>query len=123
MVSVTSASGYITPASRYHQRYQSRSSMFIRGLIPRNFAELAEAVPIEIKSREPYLVWKNMTKQCSVISSMTDSLVPCLHDPIFRNLDRRGISDYIGEMIIPELRIMRLTLYGIQPHNPAFCTL
>ena len=47
MVSVTSASRYITSASHYHPRYQSRSSMYIRGLIPRNFAELAEAVPIE----------------------------------------------------------------------------
>ena len=46
MVSVTSASRYITSASCYHLRYQSRSSMYIRGLIPRNFAELAEAVPI-----------------------------------------------------------------------------
>ena len=45
MVSVTTASHYITPASRYHQRYHSRSSMYIRGLIPRNLAELAEAVP------------------------------------------------------------------------------
>ena len=44
--SVTSASGYLTPASRYHLRYQSRSSMYIRGLVPRNFEELAEAVPI-----------------------------------------------------------------------------
>ena len=35
MVSVTSASGY-----------QSRSLMYIRGLIPWNFAELAEAVTI-----------------------------------------------------------------------------
>ena len=47
MVSVTSTSRYITSASRYHPRYQSRSSMYIRSLIPRNFAELAEAVPIE----------------------------------------------------------------------------
>ena len=47
MVSVMSASRYITPASRYHQRYQSRSSMYIRGLIPRNFAELTEAVQSE----------------------------------------------------------------------------
>ena len=47
MVSVTSASRYITSASHYHPRYQSRSSMYIRGLIPRNFAELAEAVSIE----------------------------------------------------------------------------
>ena len=48
MLSVTSASRYIKSASRYHPRYQSISSMYIRGLIPRNFAELAEAVPIEI---------------------------------------------------------------------------
>ena len=46
MVSVTSVSCYLTSASHYHPRYQSRSSMYIRGLIPRNFAELAEAVPI-----------------------------------------------------------------------------
>ena len=46
MDSVTSASRYITSASRYHPRYQSRSSMYIRGPIPRNSAELAEAVPI-----------------------------------------------------------------------------
>ena len=43
MVSVTSASCYTTSASRYHPRYQSRSSVYIRGLIPRNFAELDEA--------------------------------------------------------------------------------
>ena len=42
MVSMTSASLYVTSASRY----QSRSSMYIRGLIPRNSTELAEAVPI-----------------------------------------------------------------------------
>ena len=46
MVSVTSIACYITSASCYHLRYQSRSLMYIRGLIPRNFAELAEAVPI-----------------------------------------------------------------------------
>ena len=48
MVSVKSASRYITSASRYHPDYQSRSSMYILGLIPRNFLELAEAVPIEV---------------------------------------------------------------------------
>ena len=46
MVSVTSASRNITSASRYHPRYQSRPSMYIRGLIPRNSAKLAESVPI-----------------------------------------------------------------------------
>ena len=35
----------VTSASLYHPGYQSRSSMYIRGPIPWNFAELAEAVP------------------------------------------------------------------------------
>ena len=48
MVSVTLSSRYITSASRYHPLYQSRSLMYIRGLIPRNFAELAVAVPIDM---------------------------------------------------------------------------
>ena len=47
MVSVTSASRYIASASRYHPRFQSMSSMCIRGLSPRNFSELAMAVPID----------------------------------------------------------------------------
>ena len=46
MVSVTSASRYITSASLYYPRDQRRSSMYIRCLIPRNFAELAEAVQV-----------------------------------------------------------------------------
>ena len=37
----------VTSASRYNPCYQSISLMYIRGLIPRNFAELVEAVPIE----------------------------------------------------------------------------
>ena len=47
MISVMSASRNVTSESRYRQLYQSRSSMYIRGLIPRNFAESAEAVPID----------------------------------------------------------------------------
>ena len=46
MVPVTSASLCITSASRYHPHYQKRASMYICGLIPRYFPELAEAVPI-----------------------------------------------------------------------------
>ena len=46
MVSLTSAPRYITSASRYHMCYQSRPSIYIRGLIPWNFAELVEVVPI-----------------------------------------------------------------------------
>ena len=40
--SVASASRFLTSVSRY----QSRSSMYIRGLIPRTSTELVEAVPI-----------------------------------------------------------------------------
>ena len=46
IVSVTSGPCYITSASFYHPCYQSRSPMYIRGLIQRNFTELANAVPI-----------------------------------------------------------------------------
>ena len=42
MVAVTSASSFVAGASRY----QSRSSMYIRGLIQRNSTEAAEIVPI-----------------------------------------------------------------------------
>ena len=49
MVSVTSASRYITSVSRYQPRYQSRSFMYICGRIPENFAELAKAVLIGSK--------------------------------------------------------------------------
>ena len=38
----------VTSASHYHSQYQSGSSMYIRGLIPRNFAELAEAVQMGV---------------------------------------------------------------------------
>ena len=57
MVSVTPVSRFITPASRYHPRYQSRYSMYIHGLVPRNSAELAEAVPIGSESQQlrPFL--------------------------------------------------------------------
>ena len=45
----------VTSASRYHPHYQSRSSMYIRGLIQLNFAELAEAVPIATTCVNVYL--------------------------------------------------------------------
>ena len=44
----------VMSASRYHPCYQSRSSLYIHGLIPRDFVELAEAVPID--SSEPLLL-------------------------------------------------------------------
>ena len=40
----------VTSASRHHPQYQRRSSMYIRGLITRNIAELAEAVPIILEN-------------------------------------------------------------------------
>ena len=49
---ITSAARYITSAARYHPRYQSRSSMYIRGQIPRNFAESAQVVPIAYHPQE-----------------------------------------------------------------------
>ena len=48
IVSVTSASRYVTSTSRY----QSRSSMYNRGLIPRNSTELAESVPIDRRQEQ-----------------------------------------------------------------------
>ena len=66
MVSVTSAARYITSASSYHPRYQSKSSMYIRCLIPRNSAELVEAVSIEItisKNQEQAKKKKKTTTQ------------------------------------------------------------
>ena len=77
MVSVTSESCYVTPTSRY----QSRPSMYIRGVIPQNSMELAEAVPIEILS-SGYQVYKcnkqvysyilNPQLNCSRISFFKD---------------------------------------------------
>ena len=77
MVSVTSASRYLTSTSRY----QSRPSMYIRGLIPRNSMELAEAFQIEILS-SGYQVYKcnkqlysyilNPQLNCSRISFFKD---------------------------------------------------
>ena len=77
MVSVTSESCYVTPTSRY----QSRPSMYIRGVIPQNSIEFAEAVPIEILS-SGYQVYKcnkqlysyilNPQFKCSRISFFKD---------------------------------------------------
>ena len=50
MVSLT----WFLSASSYHPRYQIRSPMYIRGLIPRNFAEFAKAVPIGVTGMVPY---------------------------------------------------------------------
>ena len=52
---------YVTSASRYHPRYQSRSSMYIRSLIPRNFVELAEAEPL-LMLQVDYLSSRPLTK-------------------------------------------------------------
>ena len=64
MVSVTSVLRYITPASRYYPRNQSRSSMYIRGLIQRNFVELAEAVRSRRSATECWLGSFVIFKRC-----------------------------------------------------------
>ena len=45
----------VTSASRYQPRYQSRSSMSIRGLIPWSFAELVKAIRLFWLMRRGYL--------------------------------------------------------------------
>ena len=54
IVSVTSASRYVTSASRY----QSRTSMYIRGLIPRN------------RPRQVRLVVKSLMYYCNIYSKL-----------------------------------------------------
>ena len=81
MVSVTTASRYITSASRYHPRYQSRSSMHIRGLIPRNFAELAEAVPISVIQVKSDSSNKMLVSSVSIVKLLTS---PTDHQPNLR---------------------------------------
>ena len=61
VVSVTSASRNITSASLYHPHYPSRSSMYIRGLIPRNYAESAKAVPIGYHTCTSRIYFDNVT--------------------------------------------------------------
>ena len=73
MVSVTSVSCYIMSASRYLPHYQSRSSMYIRGLIPRNFVELAEAVPIGVAG---YNFQQNIVVSLKVNFSLTSITDP-----------------------------------------------
>ena len=62
MVSVTSASRYITSALRYHPRYQSRSSMYIHGLIPRNFVELAN-LQFRLNYNHPNNIYMKKSKE------------------------------------------------------------
>ena len=83
MVSVTSASRYIASASRYHTHYQSRSSMYIRGLIPRNSAELAEAVPIAVH----LLFWALNHFSCSFV-------LP--YDAVFIHVTSETTTPFIG---------------------------
>ena len=71
---ITSVSRYITPASSYHPRYQSRSSMYIRGLIPWNFQELAEAVLIE-----PIIVFREHESTYFIRSAFMIAVTLCHH--------------------------------------------
>ena len=64
MVSVTSASRYVMSVSRY----QSRSSMYIQGLIPQNSTEFAQAVPIEstqcVFKKRAHFIRSNVVIDC-----------------------------------------------------------
>ena len=85
------ASRYITSASRYHPRYQSRSSMYIRGLIPWNFAELAEAVPID--NYNVLLIWNTSLSLFACVDALFQvnkfSVMPRLY-PGFEQVLNRG---------------------------------
>ena len=72
MVSVTSALRYtcITSASRYHPRYQSISSVYIRCLIPRNVGELDEAVPIGLL----FVTYVYFTQSSGIIKKLRSRL-------------------------------------------------
>ena len=80
MVSVISALRYITSVSRNHQRYQSRSSIYIRGLIPWNFAELAEAVPIDHQSENLTAYDREMQRFESCIEHLSHPANVCEND-------------------------------------------
>ena len=65
MVSMTPASRYNTSASRYHPLYQSRHSIYIRGLIQYNFAKLAEAVQIGLSvADKTFMVISDVNSIC-----------------------------------------------------------
>ena len=70
MVSVTSASRYVTSASRY----QSRSSMYIRGLIPRMSTELTEAVPFDFQPVhniwQPVYIFRSLQTECGLVKDV-----------------------------------------------------
>ena len=87
MVSVTPASSYITSASCYHPRYQFRSYMYTRGLIPRNFAELVDAVPIWVKISTRGKLSGVPFRIAAVCKSVRDGTCSyaCVCDPVFRS--------------------------------------
>ena len=108
MVCVTSASRHITSASLYHPCYQSRFSMYICGLIPRYFMELAGAVPIALVnvdacarpqmsevnasnvSNIPPDTLSSCWKSGYISSQMMCKMIPSFQDvPILSNYDAR----------------------------------
>ena len=66
MVSVMSSSSYIASASCYHPQYQSRCSMYIHGLIPLNFTELAKAVLIDLVS-DTFCMYAQLTNRARAL--------------------------------------------------------
>ena len=71
---------YVTLASRYvpsASRYQSGSSVYIRGLIPRNSTECAEAVPVDGEFESHTL--NRIHLRTSMKGSLNHSLIPIVN--------------------------------------------
>ena len=124
MVSVTPASRYITSALSYHPRYQSRSSMYIRSLLPLNFAELAKAVPIGLclMNRVLFAWCKLLTigdkgkylKGYGTTGNDTSTFVAC-YDTLYENgevKNRYRVFLNSGYMLVPSRAIITI---GVAP--------
>ena len=97
MFSVTSVTCFVTSASRY----QSKSSMYILGLIPRNSTELAEAVPIAAKHvitkifcTVPLIVQLNLIWKCNTqdVISVHFLAIQSAHDRDTAHLRRHSFG-------------------------------
>ena len=96
---VTSASWYITSASCYHPRYQSRSSMYTRGLIPRISAEFAEAVPIESDAESVISVLVGPSRTATTITVafcfvVSETPVPRHIQPSFVACEQKDVDQH-----------------------------
>ena len=111
-VSVTAVSRYITSASCHNPLYQSRSSIYIRGLIPRNFAELAgEVMP---QSYQHTIPW-----HCEEETQNTDSHTTArTHLNLSNQLSLSlSLSLFLSQMISELERAFRTTPQNTDRHK------